>query len=92
MDLLGVKPSPREDERSNKEILTQVLKELDEIKRYVATTYQNTDNEVGEIRDLARRIERKLSEMDSQVDRIERFERDISTMATSIRNMERKMR
>ncbi len=77
---------------STSELLMQLLADVDEIKRYTANTYNNTDSEVSEIRDTVRKIEMKLSETDRQVDRIERFEREISEMKGILKNMERRIK
>ena len=68
------------------------MEELDEIKRYVANTYSKTDNEIDEIRDLVRRIDRQLNETDNQIDKIERFERTLNDIRSSISQLERRMR
>lgn len=73
------------------DILVDVLQELDEIKRYVANTYQNTDTEIREIRDTVKRIDVQLRETDSQIDRIERFERLLNDVKSSLKQIERKL-
>ena len=74
------------------EILRDVVEELDAIKRYAANTYANTDTEVAEIRDTVRRIDIQLRETDSQIDRIERFERTLNEIKSSLKQIERKLR
>lgn len=74
------------------EMLQTVLKELDEIKRYVGSVYGNTDNEIGDITSMMKRIESKLNETDRQIDRIEAFERQLSEIRASVQRMERKIK
>ena len=74
------------------EMLAKILTELDEIKRYVASTYANTDNEVAEIRSTVQKVERKMNQTDAQIDKIERFERGINEIRGSLKSMERKIK
>lgn len=76
---------------NEKELLLFLVKEIDEIKRYVANTHVNTDTEVSEIRDTVKKIDLQLNETDRQIDRIERFEREINDMKSLLRNIERKV-
>ena len=73
-------------------MLAKVLSELDEIKRYVASTYSNTDNEISEIKSMCQKISRKLTETDAQVDKIEGFQRTLTDIRSSLKSMERKIR
>ena len=75
---------------STPEVLELVMKELDEIKRYVANVYASTDTEISEIRDTTRKIESQLRQTDSQIDKIERFERTLNDIKSSLRSIERK--
>lgn len=77
---------------SEKELLIKLIKDLDEVKRYVANIHVNTDTEVKETRDMVRRIESQVKETDRQVDKIERFERDMNDIKGTLRNIERKVR
>ncbi|MEM9227365.1 MAG: hypothetical protein AAGA45_05300 [Verrucomicrobiota bacterium] len=77
---------------SEKDLLQEVLKDLDEIKRYVANVYSNTDTEVGDIKSTVEKIERQLNETDRQVDRIETFERKLNDMHSTLKNLERKVK
>jgi len=74
------------------ELLTKVIQELDEIKRYSGGTYEKVDTEIAEIRAMCQRIESKINETDRQVDRIESFERQISEIRASVQRMERKIK
>ncbi len=74
------------------EILIDVMVELDVIKRYVANTHTNTDTEINEIRDIARRLEVKLKETDRQIDKIEQYERQLMDMKTTLKAIEKKVR
>ena len=80
------------DEMTEKELLLYLVKEVDEVKRYTANTHVNTDSEIDEIRTIVRKIETQLNETDRQVDRIERFEREISDVKSTLRQIERKLR
>lgn len=73
------------------EILVDVMEELDEIKRYVANTYANTDTEIHEIKETVKKIDNQLRETDSQIDRIERFERVMNDLKSSMKQIERKL-
>lgn len=75
-----------------KEMLALALNELDEIKRYSANVYKNTDSEVGETRDIVRKLEAKLQEMDRQIDRIERFERELNEIKSILKSMDRRIK
>jgi len=74
------------------EVLVDVMEELDAIKRYVANTYENTDTEIREIRDVCKKIDSQLRETDSQIDRIERFERTLNDIKSSLKQLERKIK
>ena len=80
------------DSMGTKEMLALVLRELDEIKRYAANTYNNTDSEVGETRDIARKLESKIHEMDRQIDRIERFDRELNEIKSILKSMDRRIK
>lgn len=80
----------RPEDMQNKDLLLLLLKEVDEVKRYAANVYSKTDTEIAEIRDTCNKIERQLNETDRQVDRIERFERELQEMKGMLRKMERK--
>ncbi len=45
---------------SEVEMLHKIMQELDEIKRYVATTYANTDTEISEIKGMCQKLSVKL--------------------------------
>lgn len=79
-------------ETPEQQMLAQVMKELDEIKRYAGGTYGNTDTEIGDIRETLIRIEKKLNETDRQVDKIEQFERSINDIRAAVKRMERKIK
>ena len=74
------------------ELLIEVSKQLEEVKRYSAGVWEKVDTEITEIRDLCRRIERQLNETDRQVDKIENFERQLSEIRSSVQRMERKIK
>ena len=73
------------------DILVDVMEELDEIKRYVANTFANTDTEIHEIRDIVKRIEVQLRETDNQIDKIERFGRTMNDLKHPLKQIERKL-
>ncbi len=74
------------------DILVDVMEEMDAIKRYVANIYQNTDNEVHEIHSMVKRIEMQLRETDNQIDKIERYERTLNEVKSSLKQIEKKVR
>lgn len=76
---------------NSNELMLEILKELDEVKRYVANVYANTDNEISEIRDLARRIDQQVKESDRQIDKIEGFERSLTEIKSQLKSIERKV-
>ena len=69
-----------------------MAREIDEIKRYVAATYERVDNEINEIRDACKRIESHVSQTDRQVDKIEAFERSINDIKAAVQRMDRKIK
>ena len=75
----------------NKELLIELLNEVDEVKRYVANIHVNTDNEVKEIHELVKRMDRQIQENDRQIDRIERFEKTLNELRSSMRQIEKKV-
>lgn len=75
-----------------KSLLLELVSELDDVKRYVANTYEKTDTEIEEIRQLCRNIDKQLNETDRQIDKIERFDRDINEMKSMMKQIEKKMR
>lgn len=79
------------DEMSEKELILQLMQEVDEVKRYAANTYQAVDGEIKEILDYIRKVERQVSETDMQVDKIERFERDLNKLESLLKSIERKI-
>ena len=74
------------------DILKDVVEELDAIKRYAANTYANTDTEISEMMSIMKRVEIQLRETDNQIDRIERFERTLNEIKSSLKQIERKVR
>lgn len=74
------------------EMLTKIMQELDEIKRYVAGTYASVDTEIGEIREAVKQINAKVHETDRQVDRIEQYDRQLSEIRAAVQRMERKIK
>lgn len=75
---------------SREEMLQFIIQELDEIKRYVAGTYQNVDTEIQEIRDTLRRIEQEVKDNDRQLDKMERYEQTLRNIENTVRKIERK--
>lgn len=72
-------------------LLEQVLRELDEIKRYSASTYAAVDNEMKEVHTMVRQVESKLSEIDRQIDKIEQFDGKLNELRSSLQKIERKV-
>lgn len=76
----------------NKQLLLELISEMDEVKRYVANIHQNTDSEVGEMHQMMKQMERQLKETDDQIDKIERFERTMNDIKSSLKQLEKKIR
>lgn len=72
-------------------LLQQVLRELDEIKRYSAGSYDKVDNEVDQSMATIKNIEQKIQDLDRRLDRIEAFERRLNEIHDLCRNIERKV-
>ena len=75
-----------------KDMIIELLKEVDEVKRYVANIHVNTDNEVNEMMTIMKKMERQLSETDRQIDRMERYERTLNEIKSSIKQLEKKVK
>ena len=72
--------------------MQQILKELDEIKRYVAATYDRVDTEIQEIQSHLRVVEREINNTDRQLLKIENFDRHLNKIEGSLRNIERRIK
>ena len=75
----------------SKDLLIELLGEVDQVKRYVANIHVNTDNEIKEIHNMMKRMERQLQETDNQIDKIERFERTMNDIKSSMKQIQKKM-
>ena len=81
-------PEPADNSAAN----AHIMKEIDEIKRYVAGIYDKVDSEIEEIRALVREIDRNVRDNDRQLDKMERYEQTIKNIENMCRNMERKIK
>jgi hypothetical protein len=81
-----------DDEMTERELLMKLLLEVDEVKRYAANAYANTDTEMAEVRDLVKRMEPSIRQFETQLNKIERFERDLNDLESLIKTIERKIR
>lgn len=79
------------NDMTNRDLLIQIINELDEVKRYSANTYDRVDSEVKEMLDKINSIERQIKETDRQVDNIERFERTLNDIRSQLKQIERKV-
>ncbi len=70
----------------------QVLRELDEIKRYVANIWEKVDGEINEILNSIKAVEKEVKDNDRQLDRMEMWDKKIQNMENMIRNLDRKVK
>jgi len=70
----------------------QVMKQLDEIKRYAAGIFSKVDTEIDDIRKMLERVERQVRDNDQQISRIEQASQQIRNIESTVREIERKVR